>query len=694
MFFRLALGNVRKSLRDYTVYFVTLVLGVTVFYAFNTISEQADFLSEDTRQMVKNVAMLMGFVTVFLAFVLGFLMVYANNYLVKRRKREFGLYQLLGMRQGQVSLILVLETLLASIASLLVGLAMGVLFSQILVFVTAALFNETVTNFSFRFSPEAALFTLICFSLVFVVMLVFNLRTLHKVRLVELMGASRVNERTRVRSLPVSVVGVMLGLALIIWSYARLLKDGLPINSAEQFGGFFLTTGIVTVGTLVLFYALSGVLLHVAHAFRGSYYRGLNMFTVRQLSSRINTVSLSMGVISLILFLAITSVSSGLGICAGISDSIRRQTPYDASLSLHYGHADDKGGGGVTYQYDADALLAAHGIDLSAISSQVVKVSSHYANDVDDSDPLTIDTLSRRAGVSLPDSPLTNTYRDIPLSLISASDYNSLRRMGGLDAVDMGSDGYMVASNAGGALVRAYNDLLAARPTVSLRGRALKPVSNVVDESSASTLSNSYSSSGVFVVPDDLLADIKPTIIYVNLNYSVPKAEGDRFMSQALETLSSVKDDVGIVLGTTRTEAETNSRGTSAIISYLAIYIGFVLVIACAAILAIQQLSSASDAAPSYLLLSELGCPTKMTMGSLLAQTLTFFLLPLVVALAHSAVALSQVMTVVSLIGRGNWAIPILITAVAFVAVYGTYLMVTYFMARGIVSYRTSKARG
>lgn len=694
MYFRLALGNVRKSLRDYTVYFVTLVLGVTVFYAFNTISGQADFLSEDTRQMVKTVAMLMGFVTVFLAFVLGFLMVYANNYLVKRRKREFGLYQLLGMRQGQVSLILVLETLLASIASLLVGLAMGVLFSQILVFVTAALFNETVTNFSFRFSPEAALFTLICFSLVFVVMLVFNLRTLHKVRLVELMGASRVNERTRVRSLPISVVGVMLGLALIIWSYARLLKDGLPINSAEQFGGFFLTTGIVTVGTLVLFYALSGVLLHVAHAFKGSYYRGLNMFTVRQLSSRINTVSLSMGVISLILFLAITSVSSGLGICAGISDSIRRQTPYDASLSLRYGHAGDKGGRGVTYQYDADALLAAHGIDLSAISSQVVKVSSHYANDVDDSDPLTIDTLSRRAGVSLPDSPLTNTYRDIPLSLISASDYNSLRRMGGLDAVDMGSDGYMVASNAGGALVRAYNDLLAARPTVSLRGRALKPVSNVVDESSASTLSNSYSSSGVFVVPDDLLADIKPTIIYVNLNYSVPKAEGDRFMSQALETLSSAKDDVGIVLGTTRTEAETTSRGSSAIISYLAIYIGFVLVIACAAILAIQQLSSASDAAPSYLLLSELGCPTKMSMGSLLAQTLTFFLLPLVVALAHSAVALSQVMTVVSLIGQGNWAIPILITAVAFVAVYGTYLMVTYFMARGIVSYRTSKARG
>ena len=694
MFFRLALGNVRKSLRDYTVYFVTLVLGVTVFYAFNTISGQADFLSEDTRQMVKTVAMLMGFVTVFLAFVLGFLMVYANNYLVKRRKREFGLYQLLGMRQGQVSLILVLETLLASVASLLVGLAMGVLFSQILVFVTAALFNETVTNFSFRFSPEAALFTLICFSLVFVVMLVFNLRTLHKVRLVELMGASRVNERTRVRSLPVSVVGVMLGLALIIWSYTRLLKDGLPINSAEQFGGFFLTTGIVTVGTLVLFYALSGVLLHVAHAFKGSYYRGLNMFTVRQLSSRINTVSLSMGVISLILFLAITSVSSGLGICAGISDSIRRQTPYDASLSLHYGHADDEGGGGVTYQYDADALLAAHGIDLSVISSQVVKVSSHYANDVDDSDPLTIDTLSRRAGVSLPDSPLTNTYRDIPLSLISASDYNSLRRMAGLDAVDMGGDGYMVASNAGGALVRAYNDLLAARPTVSLRGRALKPVSNVVDESSASTLSNSYSSSGVFVVPDELLADIKPTIIYVNLNYSVPRAEGDRFMSQALETLSSVKDSVGIILGTTRTQAETTSRGTSAIISYLAIYIGFVLVIACAAILAIQQLSSASDAAPSYLLLSELGCPAEMAMGSLLMQNLTFFLLPLVVALAHSAVALSQVMTVVNLISQGSWVIPILVTAVAFVTVYGTYLMVTYFMARGIVSYRTSKARG
>ena len=144
MFFRLALGNVRKSARDYAVYFITLVLGVAVFYAFNTISDQASFLSTDAREMVQAVGQLMLFVTVFLAFVLGFLMVYANNYLVKRRKQEFGLYQLLGMTRGQVSLVLFLETALASLASFVVGLLTGVLLSQLLVFVTAALFNDQI----------------------------------------------------------------------------------------------------------------------------------------------------------------------------------------------------------------------------------------------------------------------------------------------------------------------------------------------------------------------------------------------------------------------------------------------------------------------------------------------------------------------------------------------------------------------
>ncbi|MGL5173534.1 MAG: FtsX-like permease family protein, partial [Olsenella sp.] len=242
MFFRLALGNVRKSARDYAVYFITLVLGVAVFYAFNTISDQASFLSTDAREMVQAVGQLMLFVTVFLAFVLGFLMVYANNYLVKRRKQEFGLYQLLGMTRAQVSLVLFLETALASLASFVVGLLTGVLLSQLLVFVTAALFNDRVTNFTFHFSSFAALFTLGCFVLIFVVMLAFNLRMLRKVDLADLMSASRKNEQVRVRSLPATIVLGLVGVGLIGWAYYRLTRDGLPLDGTVEFPPFLVTT--------------------------------------------------------------------------------------------------------------------------------------------------------------------------------------------------------------------------------------------------------------------------------------------------------------------------------------------------------------------------------------------------------------------------------------------------------------------
>ena len=263
MIAKLDFGNVRKSLRDFAVYFATVALGVAVFYAFNTIADQADFLSGDVSGIVASIGGIMHGLTVFLALVLGFLMVYANNFLVRRRKRELGLYQMLGMRRSQVSAVLALETLISGVGAFVCGLVLGILLSQLLVFVTAALFHDTITAFSFRFSPEAAWFTFECFALMFAVMLLFNMRALRRVRLVDLMEADRVNEEVKLRSLPASVVVFLVGAVLIGVSYARLLHDGLPVAGFEGEAGraFCITTGLVCAGTVAGFYALSGFLV-------------------------------------------------------------------------------------------------------------------------------------------------------------------------------------------------------------------------------------------------------------------------------------------------------------------------------------------------------------------------------------------------------------------------------------------------
>ena len=152
MLAKLAARNVRRSARDYAIYFVTVALGVALFYAFNTVSDQAvmlDALSADSMRMLGLLNAMMKLLSIVIVCVLGFLVVYANRFLIRRRRREFGTYLVLGMSAGRVSRILLYETALVGLASLLVGLVAGIALSQGLSFVTAALMGSTMTKYQF-----------------------------------------------------------------------------------------------------------------------------------------------------------------------------------------------------------------------------------------------------------------------------------------------------------------------------------------------------------------------------------------------------------------------------------------------------------------------------------------------------------------------------------------------------------------
>ena len=117
MLFKLSFRNMKKSFKDYAIYFLTLVLGVAIFYMFNSLDSQQAMLevSQSTRDMIQLLVQMLGMLSVFIAIVLRFLIVYANNFLVNRRKREFGIYMTLGMGRRQISAIILLETILVGI---------------------------------------------------------------------------------------------------------------------------------------------------------------------------------------------------------------------------------------------------------------------------------------------------------------------------------------------------------------------------------------------------------------------------------------------------------------------------------------------------------------------------------------------------------------------------------------------------
>lgn len=727
MLCRLAWGSVARARRDYLIYLLTLTLGVTVFYAFNTISLQVDLANVSIEGLDEVLGELLGNLTVFLGAVMGFLMVYANNFIMKRRNKEFGLYQVLGMTRGQVARIMALETVIVSAAALVLGIILGVGLSQLMVFFTASLFKTQIANFRFIFSTSALALTVGCLATIFLVTLVFNLRVVRRSRLVDLMGSGRRNESIKTRNPLLAGLVCLLGAVLIGVAYSRLLRDGLPVTArSEELGAamtqFEITTGMVTTGTVLFFFGLSGLLLKLLQAVRGIYWRGLNAFTLRQLSAKVNTVSFSMAMISMILFLAITSVTTGMSMVNAMTNSIERVNPVDFSQSFCYNYSLSEGADedlnpvryvALDQPLDVASELEARGVDLGSVCDSTVQLDTYFplgseqvtritsGEGTPDENPLTIGALAERTGAEVPGGmTMTNSDADLlGLDVMRESQYNQLLAYRGKPRVDLGENDYLITCDMGDTIAGFYDKVLASDPTIKLGDHELKPAAQKVDvDNSALTNSAMGSNSGTVIVPDAVVDDahlqVKSSYLLVNYNKrGVSTEQGDEFMSQAAlshieySNIRSGSDVFGFFgPSVTRSQMLAQTNTTAGAVSYLAIYIGFVLVIACAAILAIQQLSGVSDASRSYRVLSELGCDKRQIAHSMLAQQTVFFMFPLAVGVAHSLVALRVVIDLVRLFGGLTISAMAGFTCVIFLAAYGGYFLVTYAMSRGILN--------
>ncbi|MDD7584989.1 MAG: ABC transporter permease [Coriobacteriaceae bacterium] len=685
MLAKLAFGNMRKLLHDYAVYFLTLVLGVAVFYAFNTVAVQGDFLRGDVSETLKQVGQVLDGVTTFLAVVLGFLMVYANNFLMRRRKKELGLYQVLGMRTGQVNVVLALETLLVAAISFGVGIALGALLSQLLLFVTARMFEATVQHFSFFFSMDAFSLTLGCFGVIFVVMMAFNWLTLRRVRLIDLMSSARQNEKRLVRRLPLSVALTVAGFGLMGVAYWRLTRDGFPMGGPAM-GDFVVTTVMVVVGTFVFFYGLAGALTAFLTHLRGFYWRDLHMFTTRQIASRVNTTALSMGVIALILFLAMTATTTGMSICGALNAAARQGTPYSASISVTPSFSLDSG----ESRFDLEAEVAKAGVDLSKVGKhaalRVAVIESELKGETS-----TFRHISQLTGETIPKG-----YEYVLVGqVVGVSDYNAVRALLGLEPVSLGEGQYLMLCNMDD-LAPFVNEGLERGLPVTMGEAELVPARPTVINDTSAILQDSGVgvNPGTFVVADSVAAGLPTYQSVINVMYAGTTKEGDAAL-EGLEgrLVSNIGDRSDFTSVATVTSVRAGGVSTNGLISYMAIYIGFVLVIACAAILAIQQLSNASDAAGSYRTLSELGCSERLIFSSLRAQVAIAFVLPLAVGLAHSLCANRAVGEVVRVFGYGGAIGDMTLGLALFALVYGGYLALTYRMAHGIVRSAVRTAR-
>lgn len=726
MLCKLAWGNVRRAGRDYLVYLLTLTLGVTVFYAFNTISMQVDIAGIDEEGLAQVMGSMLGDLTYFLAGVMAFLMVYANNFIMKRRKKEFGLYQVLGMGRGRVATIMALETVIVSVGAFVAGIVLGVGLSQLMTFFTASLFKTQIANFHFFFSVHAFSLTLACMLVMFVLTLLLNLRAVRRTKLIELMGAERRNESIKTRNPWIAIAIFAVGAVLVGVAYYRLLRDGFPLTATdsklqEAMNQFGITTAMVTVGTFALFWGLSGMLIKLLQSLRGVYWRGLNMFTVRQLAAKVNTVCFSMGVIAMLLFLAITSVTCGMSIANVMNENLECYNPVDVSQTYVYYTPDTldyyKGYKGYVNPSEADRMVLAdttvdlypawHGkgksadnndetgkkVDIADVAGEHVQIDSYLSYPFGGSNPsVTPSEMCKIMGEKLPKAFGGSNADTMGLFVTPASQYNKLRQMMGEEPVHIGHDQYLLTCDMGGELVDLYTKYMAGGHTLTLGGHELKPATDKSDKDTAAIANSAMGSNpGTVVVADGLLSqlNLQPCSSSLLVNYEqgmdVTKADESIKYTMLDNLLVDGKEPGSWGVFITRSEMYTQAAQMNGMISYLAIYIGFVLVVACAAILSIQQLSNVADGSRSYRVLAQIGCDDRQIRHSVMAQQAVFFLFPLAVGLAHSFVALKVIIEMVSTFGNMSIGGTVGLTCAIFLAAYGGYFLVTYLMSAGMV---------
>lgn len=684
MYARIALGNVRRSIKDFGIYFLTLVLGVAVYYAFNSVTQQSAVLklSGNMRTLVQELGTIIGGVSVFVAVLLAFLVLFGNRFLIRRRKREFAIYLTLGMDRRHVSGIVAMESLVVGAGALVVGLAVGVLLSQALLYATARLFNTHVTGFGLMFSGQACAYTVLSFAVIFLVVGALNVLEVSRFRLIDLMNADRKGEKSLVRNLPLSVALFVVSLALIGVAYHELRVNGMYAIDWR----FNLATALVSVGTFLLFFSVSGFLLRLGQSARGFYLRGFNMFALRQLSSRVNSAWVSISIVCAALFLAITSTCGGFAIVSSINQSVSAITHYDVSIAMYSTAAKDasSSAAAITDGSGMESLLKASIPDWDSLVADSARIDLYQ----DPSMRLNLKALRGDTGVALPDSfaKYTNGLDKVPIYVVSLSQYNAILALRGDKPATLKANEALVTTDMNN-MVSFWQRVALKREGFDFLGTAMR----LRARSTTMEYQNSVNTSvGTIVVPDAALeskrAQLKPRSSLLNV-----KAKDSRAEARLYKEVVKAHQPGLLFAAESKSTAKEEVVGLTAIVGYLALYIGFVLFVSCAAILAIQQLSDVAESAPRYRVLFDLGAERSMVNHAILAQIATYFLFPLVVALAHSYVALGVLGGVIKTLGVLDFLRPLGITMAIVLVLYGGYFLLTYGMARGVIGEKVQR---
>ncbi len=679
-------------MKDYAIYFLTLVLGVAIFYMFNSLDSQQAMLqvSQSQREIIKLMITMLGMVSVFVAVILGLLIVYANNFLINRRKKEFGIYMTLGMGRRQISKIILMETIFVGIISLMVGLVIGVFASQFMSILVAKMFEADMSEFQFIFSKEACIKTCIYFAVMYVFVMLFNTITVSRYKLINLLNASKKNEKIKIKNPVISALIFLLSSAILGFAYWKVTGD---VKAISEFKKLLPPILMGVVGTIGIFWSLSGFILQIVQKRKNIYLKDTNMFVLRQINNKINTMVASVSVICLMLFMTITILSSSLALRNTMQTELIEMTPVDLNLykTANLPETGKKYGKEVHYTKEQQEdsritimeTLKNNGFDMKKLKD-IIEITVYT-----DSNLTLRDFFGNQIEEIMAQYPML-TY-DSAETIVKISDYNKIAKLYGTPQYELKDNEYIMLcefESMKGLRNKALED---GNHILKIAGKEYHSQYKECKEGFI-MMSTSHTNTGIILVPDNcpLIEDNKEQQLLVanyNANTEEEKEEIEALFSSNesgfVQNLSNNGLDID---GFTKISLIEASLGLATIVTFIAIYLGIIFLIASSAILALKQLTDSSDNKQRYTILRKIGCDEEMINKSLFRQIGIFFMVPLILAIIHSIFGVQFAINVMAGLASKKDLLPsIIATIVVMGVIYGAYFMATYYGCKHVI---------
>jgi putative ABC transport system permease protein len=683
MLFNISLKNIRKSLKDYTVYFFTLILGVAIFYVFNAIDSQSVMLDvrENMMDIIKLMNDMLSGVSVFVSCILGFLIIYASRFLIKRRNKEFGIYLTLGMSKRKISAILFFETLLIGIVSLVAGLVIGTILSQFMSVIVANMFDADMTKFKFIFSMKACVKTLIYFAIMYVLVMIFNTFSISRCKLIDLLNAGKKTEKVTMKNPIICTIVFVIGVGILSYAYWMVTRGVRTLNTFDKIG---IPIALGCVATFLIFWSVSGFMIRIFTSIKSVYYKGVNSFVLRQFCSKINTTVFSTTVICIMLFITISVLSAALSMKDSLSKDLDSMCPVDVQLAK--------------YSYDAMSEAYATSQDMNEKDREMLE----------DSKLSIIETLNNsgfdaqkyfkdvaeyniyNTGLTVKDTLgdiNTDDYKfmaDTIMPVMTIGDYNSVARLYGNSTYELNDDEYIIVADYKN-MVMIRNQALKKGIILSVNGKEYKPRYNECKDGFVQ-IGVQNMNDGILVVPDNAVKPQQVRNMGLSADYRADTKEERYSIETQLDNLmKNLSFKKSFISWNSRIELAESSVGLGALVTFIALYLGIIFLISSAAILALRELSDSADNKERYGMLRKLGVDERMIDMALFKQIGIFFAFPLILALIHSVFGIKFINIILATMGMSSMAASIGLT-LAFVAViYGGYFLITYLCSRSII---------